>query len=51
MAVPEDLSANSIHQQNNRADKGTRQHHGKQTMHPIDTDSTEEIGDYHIGLS
>lgn len=51
MAVPEDLSANSIHQQNNRADKGRRQHHGKQTLHPIDTDFTEEISDYYIGLS
>lgn len=50
MAVPEDLSANSIHQQNNRADKGIRQLHGKLTLHPIDTDSTDEIIDYYIGL-
>lgn len=26
MAVPEDLSASSTHQQNNRGDKGKRQH-------------------------
>lgn len=50
MAVPEDLSANSIHQ-NNRAEKGAWQLHGKQTQHPIDTDSTEEISCYYIGLS
>lgn len=50
MAVPEDLSANSIHQQNNRADKGMRQLHSKLTLHPIDTDSTDEINDYYIGL-
>uniref|UniRef100_A0A3B5K5W4 IKAROS family zinc finger 1 (Ikaros) n=2 Tax=Takifugu rubripes TaxID=31033 RepID=A0A3B5K5W4_TAKRU len=30
MAVPEDLSANSIHQQNNRADKGERPFHCNQ---------------------
>lgn len=51
MAVPEDLSANSIHQQNNRADKGIKQLHDKLTPHPIDTDSSEEISDYYIGLS
>lgn len=27
MAVPEDLSAGSAHQQNNRGDKGTKQTH------------------------
>lgn len=31
MAVPEDLSAGSTHQQNNRGDKGTRQHLNKRT--------------------
>lgn len=50
MAVPEDLSANSIHQQNNRVDKGMRQLHGKLTLHPTDTDSTDEINDYYTGL-
>ncbi|MEQ2183762.1 DNA-binding protein Ikaros [Goodea atripinnis] len=35
MAVPEDLSASSTHQQNNRGDKGTRQHlTSTPTVHP-----------------
>lgn len=50
MAVPEDLSANSIQQQNNRADKGMRQLHDKLTPHLTDTDSTDEINDSYIGL-
>lgn len=35
MAVPEDLSANSIHQQNNRADKGMRQGPHNQPRTPL----------------
>lgn len=46
MAVPEDLSANSIHQQN----KGMRQGPCKPTLHPVDTDSNDERIDYYIGL-
>lgn len=49
MAVPEDLSANSIHQQNNRADKGMRQGPRQPTLHPVDTDSNDERIDYYIG--
>lgn len=39
MAVPEDLSASSTHQQNNRGDKGTRQHLSKRTHSQNITDA------------
>lgn len=35
MAVPEDLSASSTHQQNNRGEKGTKMHRNQSVRMPL----------------